>query len=438
MTTSIDPASARWHLLSLSAAAAALSDGSCSAEELTSDCLARIRQRNAEINAFVWVDEVGALKAARAADRRRRSGSARSLLDGVPYAVKDNIDVNGMPTSNGICRGGAAVTDAEAVTPWAGAGMVALGKLNMHEAALGTTTENPHFGATRNPLDPAYSAGGSSGGSGASVADFMCPMALGSDTMGSVRLPAASCGVFGWKPTPGVLGLGGMHLLDDELDTAGPLVRTLADMDLLMSHLGHGERDPEPVSFWVLPELHGTPPAAELASLWEMTQSLLAPRALVVGELHPTPLRRAALLSIEARLSREWDADARAHMSTALNAMLEFGDGVSDERWDAAIASRREAGVRIAAALETVDIVITLASPVPPTRLGAEMVPHQADYLLAANLAGAPALTVPAGSTASGLPIGLQLIAAPGRDGRLLDAARTLREHGLWFEHSAG
>ena len=184
----------------LAEAVAALRERTVKPSELVFVSIERCRELNPRINAFTVVDEQAAMREAEAADARYLRGEPYSLFDGLPIGVKDNIDVAGMPTSNGIAKGPASSEDAPVIAALKASGAIMLGKLNMHEAALGTTTENPHFGATRNPVDEAFSPGGSSGGSGAAVV-HMVPLALGTDTMGSVRLPAASCGVVGWKPT---------------------------------------------------------------------------------------------------------------------------------------------------------------------------------------------------------------------------------------------
>jgi len=392
-----DAATAPWQL-GLHAAVQALQAKQLTATSLVESCLERIRGTNPIVNAFVWIDEVAALESAAAADVRRANGAPLSPFDGIPIGVKDNIDVMGMPTSNGISREAAATQDADLIDALRRVGLVFLGKLNMHEAALGTTTENPHFGTTVNPLSVSHSAGGSSGGSGAAVAAFMCPLTIGSDTMGSVRLPAASCAVSGWKPSRGAISSAGMRLLDPSLDIAGPLVRSGQDMALAMQIFGvvdDVEKSQQALRFSYIEEFMNAPNANNvMVRVKEFVASLDANPVSIPG-FAPSPVRRAVLLGIEARLAQQWDDTYRAKLSPGLRSLVEYGDSLSPQRLRAArqlVEQSAADGLRV---LRDNDVIITPASPVPPTLIGAEMVPEQADFLLLANIAGAPALSIP-------------------------------------------
>ena len=187
--------------LDITAAGEALAAGDFSAEDLLRAYLARIEQYEAGMNCFITLLADSALGQARAADARRRTDERLSPLDGIPIALKDNIDLAGVPTTNGMVRFRTPDRDAAVTQRLRDAGAVLIGKANMHEGALGATTNNPHHGAAQNPWRPGFTPGGSSGGSAAAVSARFCAGALGTDTMGSVRLPASYCGLAGLKAT---------------------------------------------------------------------------------------------------------------------------------------------------------------------------------------------------------------------------------------------
>ena len=191
--------------LPLAEMAAMLRDRRLGAVALTEAYLDRITSANGEINALLHVDPAGALAAARDSDRRYAKGSPAGPLDGLPLVVKDNIEVAGLPVTNGMAVVHQSVCDAVVAARLRAGGAVLLGKANMDEAALGADGVNPHHGRVENPNQKGFSVGGSSGGSAAAVAARFCPAALGTDTLGSVRLPAAYCGLTGFKPTDGLI-----------------------------------------------------------------------------------------------------------------------------------------------------------------------------------------------------------------------------------------
>ena len=197
--------------------------------------------RGRALNAFIHVAGDFASEQARESDRRRAPGNPRSSLDGVPIAIKDNIDVVGLPTTNGLATRWMPSADAPVIRRFRDAGMVILGKLNMHEGALGATTDNRHYGRCVHPALPGFTPGGSSGGSAAAVAAGLCPVALGTDTMGSVRIPAAYCGIVGFKPSQTYWPVIGVMPLAFGLDTIGPLARSVEDIAVLL-----GERLAKP------------------------------------------------------------------------------------------------------------------------------------------------------------------------------------------------
>lgn len=229
----------------LTDAARLLDQGDATSRELTEACLARIDARNDALCAFITVETDEALRAADGADGRRRAGRRKGPLDGLPLGVKDNLAVAGRKTTIGssLFRDHIPGESAEVVDRLEAHGAVRLGATNLHEFALGVTTENPHFGICRNPWDPGRTPGGSSGGSAVAVAAGMALGALGSDTSGSIRIPAAACGIVGLKPTYGRVSSYGCYPEAWSLDHVGVLTRTAADAALLLDAIsGHDPR----------------------------------------------------------------------------------------------------------------------------------------------------------------------------------------------------
>ena len=206
--------------------------------------LAQIAARDPVIRAFTHVDAEGARAAALASEHRWRAERPLSALDGVPVAVKDNIAVAGLPLTAGMehRRGLFASADAEVVARLRAAGAVIIGMTNMHEAALGSTTDNRFYGRTDNPAAPGHTPGGSSGGTAAAVTAGFVPLGIGTDTLGSVRLPAAYCGVAALKPTPGLLPKAGLIDLSWSLDTIGPIAASIDDLATVMLAIAGPDR----------------------------------------------------------------------------------------------------------------------------------------------------------------------------------------------------
>src|SRR5579863_3472750 len=214
--------------------------------ELTRACLARIDRFNPSLNAFITITAESALEQARVAESEVTRGNWRGPLHGVPIALKDLFDTAGVRTTagSGVFKDRIPTEDAEVVRRLKAAGAVLVGKTNMQEFAFGGTSLISYFGAVRNPWNAGYIAGGSSGGSAAVVAAGLCYGALGSDTAGSVRLPASHCGIAGLKPTYGLVSIRGVIPLSWSLDHVGPLARTVADTALLLQAIaGYDEQD---------------------------------------------------------------------------------------------------------------------------------------------------------------------------------------------------
>ncbi|MSO90298.1 MAG: amidase [Acetobacteraceae bacterium] len=416
-------------------AVAALEVGDVSALELTSTCLDRIEgPRGRALNAFIHVAANDALAAAAASDGRRTAGKPLSRLDGVPIAIKDNIDAQGMPTTNGLGTCWMPMTDASVVQRLHDAGMVILGKLNMHEAALGATTDNPHHGRCEHPAFPGFTPGGSSGGSAVAVAARLCPIALGTDTMGSVRLPAAYCGIVGFKPSRDYWPTDGVMPLAFGLDTIGPLARSVGDIAFLL-----GERldafGPATLRFAQLANAGQVTIEAECLAALDAALAVLATLGVAAACVHvpgydPGQARRAGLIVSEvdaAQVHARLLQIAPHAFSPAFRAMLDYGMRVPPERYQAERRNLAIVGTAFLDVFDECDVVLTLTAPQRAFSFDTSVPVNQADLTALANFAGCPALSLPLPVPAGAFPVGLQLIAAPGRDTMVLSA-------GAWIE----
>ena len=385
---------------------------------VTEAYLGRIARENPRLNAYVTVTVEAARGAAAASAARWRAGRPASPIDGAPIAVKDNIDMAGAVTANGLPGGRLAEADAPVVARLREAGAVLLGKTNLHEAAFGTTTFNPHWGMTHNPHREGWTAGGSSGGSGAAVAAGLAAAALGSDTMGSIRLPAAYCGCFGLKPTQGAAPLDGVAPLAPSLDHVGPLART-ADDALVLLEIMSG-RPAEPEGNWRPVRLA----AFDRVALEPDVADAMPPLGLPMLDwpgYDPSAARKAALLVIEAEAFEALGMPEDA--SDELRGFLDYGAKLAPERLAAARGTlrriREDAAERIGDA-----VVIAPVAPCGPFPRSRKAPANQAELLAFANLTGLPALAFPCGRMDNGMPFALQAIAGPGREAALAAASR--------------
>jgi aspartyl-tRNA(Asn)/glutamyl-tRNA(Gln) amidotransferase subunit A len=440
--------------LTVAEASAALTAGELTAFQLASAYLGRIERLDNRINSYTQVLRDRALAEAAAADARREAGRRLGPLDGVPYAVKDNIDVADVLTSDGLGPRGRppAAADAVVVTRLAAAGAVLLGKLNLHEGALGATTENRHFGPAHNPWRHGFTPGGSSGGSGAAVAARLCAFALGTDTMGSIRLPAAYCGCVGLKQSYGLVSNRGATPACDALDHIGPLARSVGDAALVLQALVEGDAkwpgscdapagwNPLPAE---LPDLSGVRIGvldnfAAYASEPAVHEAFSESCALLhrlgarierldIAGYEPLPARRAGLLWVEAAAAATHEADLAAYPQAfppAIRAMLDFGRKLSAARLARALAELQRIAAAFRRAIIAVDAIAAPAAPQLPFAFAGPQPADQAEFAAPANFSGLPALTLPSGITAGGLPLSLQLIGQRFGEARLLSIAR--------------
>lgn len=348
-------------------------------------------------------------------------------LAGLIVAVKDNVAVRGLPWPAGSAarRDRIAAADSAIVQRLRAAGALVVGTLNMHEGALGATTDNAAFGRCINPWGDGLSPGGSSGGSGAAVAAGLVDVAIGTDTMGSIRLPAAYCGVFGWKPAAGMIDMAGICPLAPELDRAGPLARDPETLLRVARALGAPEPGPlDGLSFLVAADLHRASPAVTAAFESALARLAAQGARLTRGRAEPgldaAAALKAGLLVCERDGAAEWAAELanpQSGLSPELRALLSWGRDAADAR--VAEARARLAGIRAALRghLESGGFAGMLTPTVSHVAFRhADGPPHdQAWFTQWANYADLPAVSAPAG-LADGLPAGLQCTAAPGRE----------------------
>ena len=437
----------RLDLLSASEATRAMRGGAFSSVELVQACLARVREAEPIVQAWQYLDEEHALAQARACDAGRAEGRACGALHGLPVGVKDIIDTEDMPTENGtlLHAGRAPQHDATVVTMLRAAGAVIMGKTVTTECAAYAP------GKTRNPHDPTRSPGGSSSGSAAAVAAGMVPLAIGTQTNGSVIRPASFCGIFGFKPSHGLISRHGILKLSRSLDCVGMFARSVEDIALLAGQItGFDERDPDtrPRASIPFSEIAASePPATPLLGMvktpiWnradESTREAFAELAEVLGAQCEEVELPASLLDawdwhrtimeaeMAANFELEWER-GRDKLSASLQKQLERGRSLTALEYQKAVA--RVPGVVQGFAemhQQRYDALITPAAPgvAPPFESTGDPA-----FCTLWTLCGMPALSLPLMTGSGGLPLGVQLVAARGMDARLLRTARWLQTH---------
>jgi aspartyl-tRNA(Asn)/glutamyl-tRNA(Gln) amidotransferase subunit A len=426
--------------------------------ELTRAYLDRIRRLDGDLLAYITVLQDEALAAAAAVEREIARGEDRGPLHGIPIALKDLVMTRGVRTTCGsrILRDWVPDVDATVARRLADAGALLLGKLNMHEFAYGPTGVNSHYGTSRNPWDRHRIPGGSSSGSGVAVAAGLCAGALGTDTGGSVRIPAALCGIVGLKPTYGRVSRAGVIPLAWSLDHVGPMTRTVTDAALLLQVLAG--RDPADPSTPAVPvpdycrALQGGVRGLRLGVPKDLFFERLDPevraavaaaaRSLeglgaVVEEIPLPTIHHAgpasfAIIASEAMAYHEPYLRTRAgEYGEDVRARLTTGQFVLAHQYLKAQRARQVIRAEVDAVLTRVDALLFPTTPIPAPRLDerevtVDGVTQDARWWLIRctrpiNVTGHPALSVPCGLTAAGLPIGLQLV------GRAFDEATLLR-----------
>ena len=421
--------------LGVNAASVALNSGDISSTELIEASLTKIEKYGRGLNAFIHVESESSRKDASASDDRRQRGALLSPLDGIPIAIKDNIDIAGQPTTNGLGTRWFPVDDASVISMLRDKGMVFLGKTNMHEAALGATTNNPHYGQCKNPILEGHTPGGSSGGSGAAVSGYLCPAAIGTDTMGSVRVPAAYCGVVGFKPTQNYWKTKGVTPLSVTLDTIGPLARSVRDA-AMVAEIPITKRDVKNLKLTVLENFELADMEEDIRLVYEETKTLITRLGVKIGRVElknyqPSPLRRAGLLISEVEASVMLEgllSSSPKAFSLELRSMLDYGAKSSAVRYFKAIQKGEELKNEFLKVLSEVKFIISPTTPQTPFLFSNDVPFNQADFTALANFSGCPAVSIPIKHSIGAKPMGLQLMAEPGRDVELLSIALILEE----------
>jgi aspartyl-tRNA(Asn)/glutamyl-tRNA(Gln) amidotransferase subunit A len=476
---------------------AKLNSGEIKSLEIVRQLLDR-SERLKRLNAFVHLDPEKVLDQARSLDARREAGEMVGRLAGVPVAIKDVLCVEGEPTSCGsrMLRGFRPPYDATVISKLRAAGAIVYGKTNMDEFAMGSSTENSAYGPTLNPWDETRVPGGSSGGSAVAVAAELAPLALGSDTGGSIRQPAAICGVVGLKPTYGRVSRYGLVAYASSLDQVGPFAHDLADIALLLTVIaGHDPNDstsvpdsvpdylstleqplsslrvgvvseffgegldPEvacavqeairiykkagatikevslPHSKYGIPAYYIVAPAECSSNLARYDGTTYGHRAAdftpkYPGEENFPPMIRMMMAS----RSEGFGAEVKRRLMLGTFAL---SAGYADQYYNKALQVRRKIRGDFDSAFKDVDVLLGPTSPTPAFKLGERTADLLAMYLsdiytITANLAGIPGISIPCGLSHTGLPIGLQLLAAPFAEEALLQIARVFERETDW------
>jgi AtzE family amidohydrolase len=445
---------------SAQAIAEAVRTGARSAQEITQETLSRIKTRNSALGAFTDVTATRALAKADAIDAARARGTSLGPLAGAPFAVKNLFDVDGLPTRAGskINRDRPpAKADATMITRLEAAGAILIGALNMGEFAYDFTGENAHDGPSRNPHDLEHMTGGSSGGSGAAVAGGLVPIALGSDTNGSIRVPSSFCGLFGLKPTYGRLSRAGAFPFVASLDHVGPLARSVGDLALSYdAMLGRDDRDHAQADMpatAVSPTLSGgvaglriaklggyfarAADASAFAAVNAVARALKAERVVELAEADKAraaayliTMVEGAALHLERLRTRADDFDPDVRDRLIAGAMLPGAWTSQAQKF------RRSFREQALALFRDVDVLLAPATPCRAPKIGQKtFVLDGKEMLVRPNIGlftqpisfiGLPVVVVPVWTAGESLPIGVQVIAPPWREDLALRVARGL------------
>lgn len=449
--------------LSLTEAAKSIRDQILSPVELTRAYIDRINQFEPQLNCFITQTPQAALERARDAELEIQSGEYRGPLHGIPFALKDLFETHGIRTTAGslFYTDWIPEDDGAVVQRLNSAGMVNLGKLNMHEIALGVTNNNPHFGACHNPWKLDCTPGGSSGGSGAALAAGMCMGALGSDTGGSIRIPASLCGVVGLKPTFGRVSLRGVVPLSWNLDHPGPMARRVSDLAVILQIIaGYDPEDPASLDVPVpdyLAQLEGSVRGwrvalaedsffskadPEVREAVRAAADVFAGLGAQVSQVEFPGAHEAAkanglmVTSDAAAFHHERLQTQREKFGVDVRQRLETGAAFSSGEY--ILARRTQAILRrqFERFFDDFDLLLTATTPIAAPPLEGPDAVEQAGRLTRFsspfNLTGLPAISLPCGYTGHGLPIGLQIITRPLGEAALLRAANAYEGATEW------
>jgi len=435
--------------------------------ELTKQCLERIEKLNSTLNAFITVTSQSALEQARTAEKEMLQGHWRGPLHGIPLALKDLIDTAGVRTTaaSAFFKDRIPAEDAEVVRRLKNAGAVLLGKNNLHECAYGGSSMISYYGEVHNPWDPACIAGGSSGGSAASVAAGLVYGALGTDTAGSVREPGALCGIVGLKPTYGRVSVRGVIPLSLSLDHIGPITRTVSDAAVMLQAIaGYDERNTNSANMLVpdylaalreesKPVRVGVPRKffyddldPEIAFAVEQALSIIK---TLGGDLSEIELDVPTDRTLQTAEAYTYHADfvsrsPELYLPETLR-RIRKGEDISGEEVEQRRRELQKIRGEIKHVFEDVDFLVTPTTPVPAPAIAElkqnpDLLRPRELLLLRntrpVNVWGLPAISVPCGFTSAGLPIGLQIIGPHWREDRVLQLAYAYEQATGWHKRS--
>jgi aspartyl-tRNA(Asn)/glutamyl-tRNA(Gln) amidotransferase subunit A len=428
--------------------------------ELTKNCLAQIEKLNSTLNAFITVTSDSALAQAHEAEEEILHGNWRGPLHGIPLALKDLIDTAGIRTTaaSAVFKDRIPEEDAEVVRPLKDAGVIFLGKQNLHEFAYGGSSMISYYGEVHNPWDPARIAGGSSGGSAASVAAGLCYGAIATDTAGSVREPAALCGVVGLKPTYGRIGARGIIPLSPSLDHVGPIARTVSDGAVMLQAIaGHNENGVNaPVGDYfaairerLTPLRIGVPRKffyedldPEVATAVEEALGVLRALGNDLFEIEiDVPTDRTLQAAESYAYHREFVLRSPHLYQAETLRRIRTGEAISAAQVEQAGRELKQTRSEIRKVFENVDVLVTPTTPIPaPAIADLKRNPdalRPCELVLLrntrpANVWGLPAISIPCGFTSAGLPIGLQIIGPHWREERVLQLAYAYEQATDW------
>ena len=422
--------------------------------EITESVLERTKKYNPTINAFIEISEEKAIEAAKLAENDIRAGRYKGVLHGIPLALKDIFNVKGETVTVGSKIHGDFVPDDDAavVSKLKDAGALFTGKLNMHEYAWGATTDNPHYGACRNPWNLEKNPMGSSGGSGAAVAADMTIASLGTDTGGSVRMPAAACGIVGLKPTHGRVSKYGCFPLSWSLDHIGPMTKTVEDAAILLEQIaGFDERDPTTVD---LPTesyteyLNGNIKGKVIGIIedyyfHDIDEGIekRVRKAIQTFEDMGAEVEVIRIPSLKyaqyAELITILVESSAIHHKNIISRPNDFGEDVrlnikmgflpSGVDYVQAQQVRRMLDRDFSKAFEKVDVFVAPSLPVPPPTIGIDTTGQGVRFSCPANLTGLPSISIPCGIS-DGLPVGMQIIGPAFHEGEILNFAYALEQ----------
>jgi aspartyl-tRNA(Asn)/glutamyl-tRNA(Gln) amidotransferase subunit A len=451
-------------LLELAEVSKAVQKKEVSPVELTRACLERIEQLNPKLNAFITVTDSSALEEARKAEAEIARGEWKGPLHGVPLAVKDLIETAGVKTTaaSAVLKDHVPTTDAEVIRRLKAAGAILLGKLNLHEFAYGGSGIIGHFGVAHNPWNIAHITGGSSSGSAAAVAAGLCYGAIGTDTAGSIRLPAAFCGITGIKPSYGLVSTRGVIPLSSSLDHVGPMARTAADAALMLQAIAH--YDAQDIYCQKFPPVY-YPSAIEetTASLRlgvtrdfgkEVDSEISAAVDTAVAELskitagvHDIALSTEADRTVVGAESyayhQKYLPDHESEYNLETLKRIRNGANITATQYILAYRELLQHRRQILQVFEKIDLILTPTTPsLPPSLAELQAEPDQLrskELVMLRNtrpfnVYGLPSISLNCGFSKSGLPIGLQITGAPGTEGAVLALAHAYQKQSNWHK----